>query len=226
MMIIMMNMVDRLRKYFFILIALLPITVLGQNASKGMMTFEAGGGVNAYRLQSSQGFGSSPAGSFDINGMIGYYFHKNVNFNLEYENHSYLREVNGMTEYLGANRIGVGIRYALIDRPKYQLSLGGTVGGFNFGYIVTDSLSVAEFGAKGIYQTYGLTNKFLFGESRKFGLFLKVGLVNNPMTIDKIIINDEEKEELDGIPVRDYKINSIGYYVKLGLTYHFGRRVI
>lgn len=199
-------------------ISLLFGNAFAQNAQKGAFTFELGTGLNGYKLESSQSFDSSPAGSLDFNGMIGYNFHDKVNANLEYENHTYFRDVTNQTEYLGAHRLGIGLRYAVIDVPSYQLSVGATVGGFNFGYVVKDTASNdVELGAKGIYQTYGITNKFFFGGKKAFGVFLKAGIINNPMTIDKIVVNGENKEELDGVAKSDYKINSIGYYAKFGL---------
>lgn len=218
--IIMMNMVVNK-----IGIALIPLIMgsclFAQHSDKGTVTLEAGLGGNGYKLQTSQGFGSSGAGSWDINVMAGIFTHDRLNFNIEFENHSYLHDQDtgqNVTKYLGAQRLGLGIRYALVDRPKYQLLLGGTVGGFQFGYEVSDSNSVANLGAQGIYQTYGFTNKFFFGETGRFGIYLKAGLVNNPMRMSYIEVNGEEHAVFQGIPIGEYRFTSTGYYLKFGFT--------
>lgn len=218
-----MNM-DVKKIMFSAIFGLLLVSGIGQVGVKNTLTLEAGVGGNAYKWQTSETFNSMVAASWDYNIMIGYNFHPRVNASLEFENHTYLTNEDSTqygTDYLGAHRIGIGLRYALIDHPKYQLSLGGTVGGFNFGYNISDSSSTASVKAGGIYQTYGFTNKFLFGEKGAFGLFLKAGIVNNPMTISEVIVNGEQKDELDGRPIQDYKFVSLGYYLKFGLTYNF-----
>jgi hypothetical protein len=204
--------------------AMLSLSLVAQTADKGTFSLEGGVGGNAYKLESSEGFGSTIGASWDFNLMAGYYFHERVNVNLEFERHTYLTDANDSTgrttDYLGANRLGVGLRFAVVDRPKYQLLLGGTVGAFNFAYDVSDSLVDASFVAGGIYQTYGITNKFLFGEKGAFGLFLKAGIVNNPMTIRDFVINGEQRDEYLGKPIEEYKFNSLGYYLKFGLVYN------
>lgn len=64
-----------------------------------------------------------------------------------------------------------------------------------------------------------MTNKFLFGKTEAYGLFLKAGVVNNPMTIREITVNGESRDEYLDRPIGQYPFNSIGYYIKIGLTY-------
>lgn len=196
---------------------------LGQVGAKNSVTFEGGVGGDVYKWQTSQSFGTTTAASWSFNFMAGYNFHERVNVNLEFENHTYITDPDSSdyrVDYLAAHRLGIGLRYAIIDNPKYQLSLGGTFGGFNFGYDISDSTTTASFRARGIYQTYGITNKFLFGSRGALGLFLKAGIVNNPMTINEIIINGESKEVYQGVPISDYRFISLGYYLKFGITYN------
>lgn len=210
----------------------IPFIGLSQNASKNTFTFEAGAGLDVYRLQTSQSFQESPAASWNYNAMVGYHFHDRVNLNLEFENHTYLIDRTDTTQvassdYLGSQRLGIGLRFALVDGPLYQLCIGGTVGGFIFGYEISDSLSTASIRANGIYQTYGITNRFLFGKKRMLGIYLKAGVVNNPMTVRDININGESQESYAGVKVDEYKFNSVGYYLNVGLTLNFSgnRRV-
>lgn len=217
---IMMNM--DVKRLLFVVLTFVGLLGVAQNGTKNTFTVEGGMGASAYKWETSQDFGTTIAASWDFNLMTGYYFHDRVNVNLEYERHTYLSGNNDsaefQTDYIGVNRLGIGLRFAVIDNPKYQMTLGGTVGGFNFGYNVSDSSSTASVSARGIYQTYGITNKFYFGKQRNWGIFLKAGFVNNPMTLDQVTINGETSDEFLGKPVEEYKFNSIGYYLRFGFT--------
>lgn len=195
----------------------------GQIGVKNTFSLEGGVGGNAYKWQTNQSFGSTVAASWDFNIMAGYYFHDRVNVNLEFEMHNYITGQNDSSsheiDFVGSYRTGVGLRYAVVDNPKYQLLIGGTVGVFNFAYNIHDSTTTASFKAEGIYQTYGITNKFNLGKSGAFGLMLKAGFVNNPMSIKEIVVNDQVQDEYQGIAVNQYRFNSLGYYLKFGLTY-------
>ncbi|WP_258542487.1 hypothetical protein [Parvicella tangerina] len=220
--IIMMNMGA---KKLGLIVCLLLIGVFGvsQTETKGNFTFEGGSGLNGYRMQSSQGFGNSTGASWNANGMVGYYFHNRVNVNLEYQFHRYLLGEEDSTtisdaNYISSNRLGIGLRYDIVDKPGYRLSVGGTIGVFDFVSGFEDSTSTATIYATGIYQNYGLTNNFYFGEKKLFGLFVKLGIVNNPMTLKDVIINEEHQEVFQGQPLKNYKFNSIGFYLNIGLS--------
>lgn len=128
-----------------------------QTGIKKTLSFEGGVGANAYQQQTSQDFGKSIAASWDFNFTDGYYFHDRVNLNNELEAHNYITGEESdssqyVIDYVGSYRAGVGLKYAIIDKPKYQLSIGGSVGGFNFNYNISDSANNASFKANGVYQ--------------------------------------------------------------------------
>ncbi len=223
--IITMNM-DVKKFYVFLAFCGLFSTGIAQTGVKNTFTFEGGAGLNAYSIQTSQGFEEAIGASWNFNAMGGYYFHDRVNVNMEYQFHRYFTANDSSrvnrANYISSNRIGVGIRFAIVDNGRYQLSVGGTVGLFDFVAGFEDSLSTVVLYANGIYQNYGFTNNFYFGEKKQLGLFVKLGIVNNPMTIKDIVVNDESRESYQEIEVNKYKFNSIGYYLNLGVAFNLG----
>lgn len=218
-----MNMVGNFFKCAVIILISLHFSVVdsfSQNGDKGNVLIEGGIGVNGYNVLNNWGFGSTIAVSTDLNFTVSYITHKRVGFLAEYERHSYFSDPDVNVQFLGSNRVGVGLAFHIVNKSKFNMDFGMNVGVFDFEYsFITDNNIPAEVNAQGVYQKLNLTLRKMFGEKGNLGLFFKLGIINNPMQINSLKIDDLESETYMNKPINELILNSAGYYFKLGMTY-------
>lgn len=221
----MMIMVDRIYLKFTGLFALLFSVLMAsaQVGDKGVLLTEVGAGLNIYQLQTSQNFVKSRGASTKVGINALYNFHRRVGFGFEVETHNYIEDLpdSVAVNKIGANRMGIGTQFHVLNKKNFALSFGMTVGLFGFNYGVDYPNSSASIKATGVYQNLHVIGRYYFGEKRRLGFFIKGGLINNPMTYKSFELNGENYEKLDGIPISDYRVASTGFHASVGLTYNW-----
>lgn len=194
-----------------------------QIGDKGILLTEVSGGLSGYSLQTSQDFIESQAVTASLGANVYYNFHENVGFGIEFENHNYVDDQPDSVDvdYFGATRIGVGTQFHAVNNARFSLSFGMTVGLFSFGQNLKSTDSTSDIRATGVYQNFHVVARYYFGEKARFGIFLKGGLINNPMTFKSFELNGVAYDNLNGISVSDYRVTSTGIHTSIGLTYNW-----
>jgi hypothetical protein len=223
----MMIMVDRIKVgflvYVFGILLLSTAKTHAQIGDRGVLLTEVSAGLNVYSLETNQNFTESTGASSYMRGNILYNFHKNVGFGLEFESHAYVDDFpdSVTVDKLSATRLGVGTQFHAINNQHFALSFGMSAGFFRFNYDVNTPNTSSDIVATGIYQNIHIITRFYFGKNARIGLFAKGGIINNPMRYKSYEYNGVAYEKLDGVPVRDYRVTSVGFHASVGVTYNW-----
>jgi len=199
----------------------------GQAGEKRNIHFDLSTGLEIFELTFNQDFKKGTGASIDYRFDVAYNTHDRVAVKFGLGSKKYLSDNTSRDKIISSNQIGLGLLFYMINRPKFSLKLGIDLGVFNFEYRTeqvvpkTDTVNVALFTANGVYNKMQLTATKYFGKLKHFGVFLDLGIANNPMKLDNVFYNDKEITSFNNTDIEDIRINSIGGYGHIGLTYYF-----
>ena len=207
-----------MRKISFLLLLLFTSQCFAQSADKGRINIYSGIGMGLLKASTNLNLQRSESGvprlfnlSFDYN------THNQVSLGLEMHNQNFIIEDSSDVDNMNSNMIGLTLKFHLLNREKSSAYIGTSVGGFNFEYKITDSLNnTGKVLAKGIYNMIYLGFNKYFG--KVFGLYVKAGLLNQPMQMSNVIINGEADTDWFYKDIDKIKMFMLGGFVNLGIV--------